>query len=174
MWVAVGWPGGALQHCICNRTASFAHKSTGLARDTEPLQGLNWMIPRIIAGRRMMSELFNGIKASSCDSTALLPFDLQIYPRGSHASSTCGWNMREADAAMSTTWSQSMQEAVDIQMVRWRSLPFDGAITWMPYRRVHPAPAITSTPGAKRNDKDVSFPLINQLLNVSSRYSRPV
>jgi len=36
-----------------------------------------------------------GIKASSCDSTALLPFDLQIYPRGSCASSTCGCNMRE-------------------------------------------------------------------------------
>ena len=36
-----------------------------------------------------------GIKASSCDSTALLPFDLQIYPRGSCASSTCGCIMRE-------------------------------------------------------------------------------
>jgi hypothetical protein len=74
------------------------------------------MTPCIIAGRRIMSELFKGIKASSCDSTALLTFDLQIYPRGSCAS-ICGCNMREdwkmADHGRRREDGRSRQEAAD-------------------------------------------------------------
>lgn len=76
---------GALRHYICNRKiASFAHKSTRLAESAEPYRVLiKWSIIRTI-------------KVSNCDSTALLPFDLQIYPRDHPP---LGWNMRKEDGA---------------------------------------------------------------------------
>lgn len=59
----------------------------------------------------------------------------------------------------------NMQEAVDIQMVRWRSLLAFEALMEPPHEcrtaEVILPPAITSTSGAKRNDKGVSFPLIS-------------